>query len=91
VIETHTALGVDSRRAVTELVEDLQLRICAGAGVVEREAAAARSRRNRAPRRRSHKIVGNARAKARSIGGWGSTRVLAAAPHSRRAASTCRS
>jgi coproporphyrinogen III oxidase len=74
VIETHTALGVDSRRAVTELVEDLQLRICAGADAVEREAAA---RGGPCAAATFTQDYWEREGEGSVVGGWGSTRVLA--------------
>ncbi len=39
MLDTHSALGVDSRRAMTELVEHLQAQICERAEALERTAA----------------------------------------------------
>jgi coproporphyrinogen III oxidase len=75
VIDTHTALGVDSRRAVTELVEDLQRRICAGAEAVEREAASGLGATQSAATFRQD--YWEREGEGASVGGWGSTRVIA--------------
>jgi coproporphyrinogen III oxidase len=74
MIHTHTQMGVDSRRAVTELVEDLQQRICDGAEGVERDAAARGATAAPATFREDR---WEREGEGSFVGGWGSTRVIA--------------